>query len=145
LHFEWLKILKKQKKHLLLHRISKLHTMQYDTLLISNVKELYIFPFEKILFISADGNYSYIHCVNDETITVVAQLGDIHEQIYNRARNYKHLVRIGRSLIINMSYLVGIDLQKGYLALMNDYKIINIKASVESLKKLKAELEQIYG
>ncbi len=118
--------------------------MQYDTLLISNVKELVVFPFEKIMFISADGNYSYIHCINDETVTVVTLIGDIHELIDKHALNYKKLVRIGRSLIINMSYLVGIDLQKGYVSLMNEYKIINVKAPIETLKKLKTELEHNY-
>lgn len=115
-------------------------------LIVSNSIELLRFAAEHILYIEGEGNYSSIHLVGGSTKQVVVQLGTLSEMISEQMPQVgKIFCRVGKSCIINFSYIYSINPQKKMLVLrdkqLNDY---SISASVDALKKLKGDIEYMY-
>lgn len=125
------------------------------SLIIHNSRESIIISISQLLYIKAEGNYSYFFWIDnaphpagkpDKTIgtVITIQLGEIDkliEKLDNDDR--KKLVRIGRSLIINLQYLYKIDLTRTELLLMDRaHNIHTLEASHEALSKLKKAIDK---
>ena len=112
-------------------------------IIISRGTELLRIPADRLMFVSSDGNYSNITTEDGRTKLVTIQLGQIEdilqEQLSDAESNF---LRLGRSLIINTSYIYFIDISKQELILSNckgSYHVLS--ASREVLIKLKAYME----
>lgn len=112
-------------------------------IIISRGTELLRIPADSLMFVSSDGNYSNITTEDGRTKLVTIQLGQIEdilqEQLSDAESNF---LRLGRSLIINTSYIYFIDISKQELILSNcqgSYHVLS--ASREVLIKLKAYME----
>ncbi|MCQ2608642.1 MAG: LytTR family transcriptional regulator, partial [Bacteroidales bacterium] len=109
------------------------------TIIISNSTELLRIPIDNLLFVKADGNYSTFVTKDKSEHVFCIQLGkvenEMNEQLGNQGGN---LVRIGKSLIINLNYVYLIDIAKQKLVLSDCSKIsYDLEASREALKSLK--------
>ena len=97
---------------------------------------------DDIVYIEADGNYSYVHLCNGKKHTMTLQLHFFDESFQRLKNNF--FVRVGRSLIVNKNYIHIINLteQKMILTggkLADEYKV---PAPKDALKELKAKLEE---
>ena len=96
---------------------------------------------DRIVYISSDGNYSTLVQADGETRILSFQLGQIEKLISQQLSTAgNRFIRIGKSLIINRSYIYYI---KQKLVLSN-VKLVNytVSASKEALKLLKELLEK---
>jgi len=112
-------------------------------LTLSNSKEILHIPSDNIIYVAADGNYSKIVVANGNKCLVTMQLGDIEDKMNEQlGTDGRHLVRIGKSLIINMRYLFFINPAEKKLVLSDGKSVyISLSASKEALQKLKTYLE----
>jgi DNA-binding LytR/AlgR family response regulator len=113
-------------------------------IVICNTVELVCLDAEDIICIEADGNYSTIYLRGGEKRFVLFQLGQMERLIGERlTEEAKAFIRIGRSLIINRTYIYYINLNKQQIILRdsNGYQHETLKVSRESLKKLKELIE----
>lgn len=116
-------------------------------LTISNNKELLRLPTDNIVYVAGSGDYSDIMMADGKTRTVTCQLGHIEDMLSAQlGQNGSHLVRIGKSLIINMNYLSYINPSKKQITL-SDCKSFeyNLSASKEALTELKIYFESQIG
>lgn len=106
--------------------------------------EMYKLPAESIIYIMADGNYSYIYLVNNTVLTIVLQLGKIAEMIVNSNDNKPYrFLRIGRKYIVNCDYITYIHPSHQELILA-DFHNFNVKLEVSqgALKEVKELFEK---
>lgn len=99
---------------------------------------------DRIVYISSDGNYSTLVQADGETRILSFQLGQIEKMISQQLGvEGNRFIRIGKSLIINRSYIYYINVPKQKLVL-SDVKSVNytVSASKEALKLLKELLEK---
>ncbi|MBQ5357808.1 MAG: LytTR family transcriptional regulator [Alistipes sp.] len=99
---------------------------------------------EHIIYISSDGNYSTLFQTDGETRILSFQLGDIERMIESQlGAEGKVFARIGRSLIINLSYVYYINIPKQKLILSDADRFSHtVTASKEALKQVKEFLEK---
>lgn len=116
---------------------------------------------DKLVCVVASGNYSSFYHVDDciriagvsnEEISafeggskiVLMQLGQVEEAIVKHFRKEdQHFIRIGNSLIVNIDFICGIDLEKMQIELSDDATFhICRKASVKALGQIKDYLEK---
>lgn len=102
-----------------------------------------IFPPEKLVYISADGNYSYVHTLDGRSQMVSFQLGQLEDLIGEQlGDDGTRFIRLGRGYIINIEYVHFIDITLKRLILSDCagfYQVI--EPSREVLVKLKAYLD----
>lgn len=80
-------------------------------------KKEWFLPLDDILIVKADGNYSDIYLSNSHYYIRIL-LGKFWDEIEAQGKGYPHhLVRIGRSYIINMDYLTEVDPVEGSITL----------------------------
>lgn len=99
---------------------------------------------EKIVYIASDGNYSTLVQTDNEVRMLSYQLGQIEKMISSQLGSEGNIfIRIGKSLIINSSYIYYINVPKQTLTL-SDVASFNhsVTASKEALKQLKELLEK---
>ena len=99
---------------------------------------------EKIVYIASDGNYSTLVQTDNEVRMLSYQLGQIEKMISSQLGSEGNIfIRIGKSLIINSSYIYYINVPKQKLTL-SDVASFNhsVTASKEALKQLKELLEK---
>lgn len=99
---------------------------------------------ECIVHIMSDGNYSTIVQTDGEVRMVSYQLGQIEKMISSQLGSEGNaFIRIGKSLIINRSYIYYINVAKQKL-ILSDVKAFchTVTASKEALKQLKELLEK---
>lgn len=99
---------------------------------------------ERVVYVASDGNYSTIVQSDGETRVLTFQLGHIEkimsEQLGSEGNTF---IRIGKSLIINRSYIYYINVQKQKLILSDNATFSHsVSASKEALKQLKELLEK---
>ncbi len=106
---------------------------------ISNAKELYRLPVDSIIYVSGDGDYSDIMMADGKPRTVTCQLGHIEEMLTRQlGTEGRNLVRIGKSIIINLDYLVFINPSRKQLVLGDCRGMeFTLSASKEALSNLK--------
>lgn len=113
-------------------------------LIISTSIDLVRIAPEKIVYISSDGNYSTLMQTDNEVRMLSFQLGQIEKMISSQLGNEGNIfIRIGKSLIINRSYIYYINITKQKLTL-SDVSSFNhtVTASKEALKQLKELIEK---
>ena len=113
-------------------------------LIISTTIDLVRVAPDRIVYISSDGNYSTLVLADGETRTVTFQLGEIEKMISSQLGSDGNIfIRIGRSLIINRSYISYISIPKQRLTLSDVASFSHsVNASKEALKQLKELLEK---
>lgn len=111
-------------------------------LIISTANDLIRIAPEKIVYISSDGNYSNIMLTDNETRMITNQLGQI-EAMINEQLGKDNFIRIGRSYIINRSYIYYINVPNQKLILSDNLMFTHtVSASREALKMLKELVEK---
>lgn len=99
---------------------------------------------DRIVYISSDGNYSTLVQADGEMRMLSYQLGQIEKMIASQLGVEGNMfIRIGKSLIINRSYIYYINVAKQRL-ILSDVESFNhtVQASKEALKQLKELLEK---
>ena len=100
---------------------------------------------DRIVYISSDGNYSTMVQADGEMRMLSYQLGQIEKMISEQlGKEYCRLfIRIGKSIIINRSYVYYINVTRQKLTL-SDIRTFShtVSASKEALKQLKEEIEK---
>lgn len=113
-------------------------------LIISTSVDLVRIAPEHIVYISSDGNYSTLVQTDGEARMVSYQLGQIADMIDSQlGAEGKAFIRIGRSLIVNSSYIYHINLSRQKL-ILSDVDRFNhtLQASKDALTKVKELLEK---
>ena len=113
------------------------------TIVISKGTELLRIPAHRLVYISADGNYSNVVTQDNRARIVSFQLGQLEDligdQLGDKGYNF---VRLGRSLIINRDFIHWIDVSKQMIILSDCAGCYHeLTASREVLIKLKAYLD----
>lgn len=99
---------------------------------------------ERVVYFASDGNYSTIVQTDGEVRMVSFQLGQIEKMISSQlGSDGNTFIRIGKSLIINRSYIYYINVPKQKL-ILSDVRVFShtLTASKEALKQLKELLDQ---
>ncbi len=99
---------------------------------------------DKIVCISAEGNYSTLTQANGDKHLLTAQLGQLEASINLQLGAIgKCFIRIGRSLIINRNYISYINISKQKIVLSDALNFTHVlEASRSALKALKDLLEK---
>ena len=99
---------------------------------------------DRIVYISADGNYSRLVQADNEERVLSYQLGQIEKMISSQLGSDGNVfIRIGKSLIINRSYINYIFIPKQKLVLSDVTSFSHsVTASKEALKELKELIEK---
>jgi len=115
-----------------------------NALVISTSVEMIRVRPESVVFISSDGNYSTLVLCDGESRILTMQLGQLEKLIESQlGRAGNTFIRIGRSLIINRSYVYYINLPQQKL-ILSDQKGVShtLTASKDALKALKELFEK---
>lgn len=115
------------------------------TIVISKGTELLRIPPHRLVFISADGNYSEVTTQDNRKRIVSFQLGQIEDLIGDQlGDDGANFIRLGRGLIINLDFVYWVDVTKQVLILSDCAGCYHeLTASREVLIKLKAYLDAI--
>ena len=113
-------------------------------LIISTSIDLVRIAPDRIVYISSDGNYSSLVQTDGETRVLSYQLGQIERmmscQLGSEGNSF---IRLGKSLIINRSYIYYINIPKQKLMLSDNVSFSHsVTASKDALKQLKELLER---
>lgn len=113
-------------------------------LIIATANDLVRIAPEKIVYISSDGNYCNLMQTDNEMRLLTFQLGQIENMIREQLGTEGLLfIRIGRSLIINRSYIYYINIQNQRLILSDNSRFSHtVTPSREALKNLKELIEK---
>ncbi len=113
-------------------------------LIISTSIDLVRIAPDKIVYIASDGNYSTLMQTDNEVRMLSYQLGQIEKMISSQLGSEGNIfIRIGKSLIINRSYIYYIGVQRQKLTLSDVATFSHtVTASKEALKQLKELLEK---
>lgn len=114
-------------------------------IVISKGTELLRIPADRLVYISADGNYSNIVTQDNRSKMVSFQLGQIEDLIGDQLGDSgNNFIRLGRGLIINLDFVYSIDIAKQQLVLSDCLDCYHeLSASREVLIKLKAYLDAL--
>ena len=112
-------------------------------IVISKGAELCRVPKSRLVYISADGNYSKVFTQDKQSCLVSFQLGQLEdligEQLGDAGENF---VRLGRGLIINLDFVYRIDVTSQLLVLSDcNGCYYELSASREVLNKLKIYID----
>ena len=112
-------------------------------IIISKGTELLRIPSDKLVYISAEGNYSTVITRDNRSRLVSLQLGQIEDLIGDQLGDEgTNFIRLGRGLIINMDFLHMIDVSKQQLILSDCNGCYHeLTASREVLIKLKSYID----
>ena len=113
-------------------------------LIITTSNDLVRIAPDRIVYISSDGNYSTLVQADGEMRMLSYQLGQVEKMIAAQLGAEGNIfIRIGKSLIINRSYIYYINVPKQKLTLSNVATFSHsVAASKEALKQLKELLEK---
>ncbi len=113
-------------------------------LIISTSNDLVRIAPNCIVYVSSDGNYSTLVQADGEMRMLSFQLGQIEKMIASQLGSEGNsFIRIGKSLIINRSYIYYINEPKQKLVLSDVATFSHtVTASREALKQLKELLEK---
>ena len=100
-------------------------------------------PVSRLVYISADGNYSEVITQDNRKQVVSYQLGQLEDIIVEQLNeDGGSFVRLGRSLIVNTRFIHLIDITKQRIVLSDCFACYHdLTASREVLVKLKTYLE----
>lgn len=114
-------------------------------IVISKGTELLRIPARRLVYISADGNYSEVVTQDGRKRIVSFQLGQIEDMIGDQLGDEgSNFIRLGRGLIINLDFVYWVDVAKQALILSDCNGCYHeLSASREVLIKLKAYIDAI--
>ena len=109
--------------------------------------ELLIIDLQKIAFFQANGNYTHLNYISGDSHLVTLGLSKVEE--YIRMSWPKDVpspfVRLGRSLIINQSFLSEISILKQKVTLSdNNGKLYSLNVPKPLIKEYKEKINQLY-
>lgn len=112
-------------------------------IVISKGTELLRIPSDRLVYISAEGNYSTAVTQDNRSRLVSLQLGQIEDLIGDQlGEEGTNFIRLGRGLIINLDFLHMIDVSKQQLILSDCNGCYHeLTASREVLIKLKSYID----
>lgn len=112
-------------------------------LVISTMNDLVRITPDSVIYISSEGNYSTLMLRDGNARIVTVQLGQIEKMIAAQLGAEGNIfIRIGKSLIINRSYIYYINISRQQLMLSNvETFSYTVAASKEALKQLKELLD----
>lgn len=116
----------------------------HSHLVISTATDLLRVGVRQILYIQSDGNYCTLFQTGGEMRMITYQLGQVEKLIAQQlpVETANNFVRIGRSLIINLSYVYYINLAKQQLVLSDAQNAkYTLTASRDALASLKTLIE----
>lgn len=122
--------------------------MSNKILIISNAIELVRVKPERVVYVESDGNYSTMVLHDKTKLVFTMNLAHcqqlIEEQLGKEAETF---IRIGKQLIVNRAYIFKVNPQKQQLIMSNMEvnQAIELQASKEALKQLKAYMESTIG
>lgn len=98
---------------------------------------------ERLVYVSSEGNYSYVVTQDNRKSMVSFQLGQIEDLIGDQLGDSGgNFVRLGRGLIINTDFVYSIDIASQRVVLSDNVGCWHeLGASREVLLKLKAYIE----
>lgn len=114
-------------------------------LIISTANDLVQIAPEHIVYISSDGNYSTLVQTDGEMRMLSYQLGQVEKMMASQLGKEadRLFIRIGKSIIINRSFVYYINVAKQKLTLSDVATFSHtVSASKEALKQLKEEIEK---
>ena len=114
---------------------------EINILYFNTLDEMLRVDLRKVLYFKADRNYTDVYFVNGVHVTLPTGLMSIEQMLENdklRGRTMP-FVRLGRSLIVNISYILHINVLKQELTLsdMSMPGCQRITVAKEALRKLK--------
>ena len=112
-------------------------------IVISKGTELLRIPAHRLVYVSADGNYSEVVTQDNRRRIVSFQLGQIEDMIGDQlGDDGSNFIRLGRGLIINLDFVYWVDIAKQALILSDCSGCYHeLNASREVLLKLKAYID----
>lgn len=112
-------------------------------IVISKGTELLRIPAARLVYISAEGNYSEVVTRDNRKRIVSFQLGQIEDLIGDQlGDDGSNFIRLGRGLIINLDFVYWVDIAKQTLILSDCEGCYHeLTASREVLIKLKAYID----
>ena len=103
--------------------------------------ELIAVDFERVAVIQANGNYTRVIYINKHEVTLSMGITKLSETIQKHEFHTAHFIRIGRSCIINHTFLERIDIARQLIVLTDcDGYEIRLNASKQVLKSYKSSL-----
>lgn len=112
-----------------------------SVLLFNTRDELLRVELRKVLYFQADKNYTEVYFVNGYHVNLPSSMSQIEQLLNNNKLKGRitPFVRIGRSLIVNLRYILHIRTLKQELILgdLSCTKVARIPVAKNALKKLK--------
>ena len=115
------------------------------SIIISNQNELVRMQPERVIYVASDGNYStfFMHDKSEQvfTMNLARSMEELERQLGREAQTF---IRIGKSLIVNRTYIYRVNVQRQQLVLsdMTTNQAFTLSASKEALRQLKDLLEK---
>ena len=115
-------------------------------LIISKGTEMLRVAASRLVYVSADGNYSNVVTQDNRSQMVSFQLGQVEDLIGEQLGDEGSMfIRLGRGLIINMNFVYWVDIAKQQIILSDCAGCYHeLSASREVLIKLKAYMEALH-
>lgn len=102
--------------------------------------ELINVDLSKVVYFEADGNYTKVVFINNLSMVVLTNLGNVEKLLDNVLKGKTNLfVRIGRQFIVNSKMIIKIDILHQRLSLSDciNSNVFTLSASKDALKNLK--------
>lgn len=96
--------------------------------------ELTVVDSEEIAVVQANGNYSKVLTIYRREIMLTSGISKVEQVLKNLKEKKSKFVRVGRSLIVNHSFLQKIDLMKQVMVLSGQGNEIKVNVSKKTLK-----------
>lgn len=96
--------------------------------------ELTVVDSEEIAVVQANGNYSKVLTIYHREIMLTSGISKVEQVLKNLKEKKSKFVRVGRSLIVNHSFLQKIDLMKQVMVLSGQGNEIKVNVSKKTLK-----------
>lgn len=114
-------------------------------IVISTGTELLRIPADRLVYISADGNYSDVVTQDNRKTMVSMQLGQIEDLIFEQlGADQNYFARVGRGLVVNVDYVFSIELSsRAQRIILSDCHgcYHSLSASRDALANLKIMVE----
>lgn len=117
---------------------------------ITSRDELNLIDVDQIACVQANGNYSNIVYIQGQKLTVALGLSHL-EQLLQQAvavdpRKRSSFHRLGRSVVVNMRYLVRVDMTKQKAVISDRGKnALQILVPKQTLRAFKEYIQQLYA
>ncbi len=99
--------------------------------------ELVALNTEEIAMVQADGNYSRVHLVSKREVMLSVGLTKVEDALEAVKGRGHRFVRLGRSCIVNHTYLHKIDLAKQVITLTDGSDVCTVKVAKSALRSYK--------